>query len=356
MSTFADSITRPQINRLLLNYFVKEGYENAAINFAREANLPLDVPTSSAPKLPSVSTPESAEFVRQVERFMQNRKSSAPRPEPFKGYSTIDKRKEIKYLILKGDITAAIRAISAHFPAVLDEHNLLLFKLLRLNLVEMIREHRLKSLLAQDPETEKQFLEDVLTFVRENLVSKATHSQELLEELEITVSLLCFDFDPAQENHRDLPEPLRGLLDLSLRNDCYRLVNQAILELEDASDYYFRDASFQEFTAADLRQLPPAPSPDDKDDVNGDNDSNNGSRMLVDPAAPSAVLDDVVHVADPQGDNSEFASPVQGLENQQSTLQSQLEKIVSLWVLTEQILADRDLHKENRYMFDRTLL
>ena len=74
----------------------------------------------------------------------------------------------------------------------------------------------------------------ILNFVRENLINKVFNLFKLLKELEITMSLLCFKFDPTIENlqdQADLPVELKKLFDLSLRYQCYRLVNNAILKL-----------------------------------------------------------------------------------------------------------------------------
>ena len=121
---------------------------------------------------------------------------------------------------------------------ILDLNNLLHFKLLRLNLVEMIRNHKFNTKSSNDSmdagQDEREFLATILNFVRENLINKVFNLFKLLKELEITMSLLCFKFDPTIENlqdQADLPVELKKLFDLSLRYQCYRLVNNAILKL-----------------------------------------------------------------------------------------------------------------------------
>lgn len=149
-----------------------------------------------------------------------------------KGYTTINERKRIKSLLLNGKVTEAIQEINTHFPLLLDRNNLLHFKLLRLNLIEMIRSH--KSTLQMEAD-EKTFLNDVLVFVRKHLINKVANLYKLLKELEITMSLLCFRFDPTAKtlsDQKDLPQELKNFFDLNLRSQVFKLVNKAIV------DYY----------------------------------------------------------------------------------------------------------------------
>ena len=135
------------------------------------------------------------------------------------GFATIKQRQEIKKLILNGDISQAIKQISQYYPMILDLNNLLHFKLLRLNLVEMIRNHKFNTKSSNDSmdagQDEREFLATILNFVRENLINKVFNLFKLLKELEITMSLLCFKFDPTIENlqdQADLPVELKSFL------------------------------------------------------------------------------------------------------------------------------------------------
>ncbi|KAK6463509.1 CTLH/CRA C-terminal to lish motif domain-containing protein [Scheffersomyces coipomensis] len=263
------SIPKEKINNLILNYFIQEGYQEAAISFSKELNidvyksLPYDdnqhhhpnhqhqsninVNDRSIQFIRNMNSLNNNEFTNMVEHYFDDHDRSQPLSKnnsnqynlPYfktnltSGYSTIKQRKEIKLLILKGSITEAIKKISEYFPTILDTNNLLHFKLLRLNLIEMIRDHKLNANL-KDNDDESIFLNNILGFVRENLINKVSNSFKLLKELEITMSLLCFNFDPTLKNiedQKDLPDELRLLFDLSLRNQCYRLVNKSILSL-----------------------------------------------------------------------------------------------------------------------------
>lgn len=212
-------ISKDKINSLILNYFIQEGYQDAAILFAHDTGVDLNDAT------PIISHPQAV------------------------GYNTIKQRTEIKLLILNGSIAQAIHKISECFPMVLDRNNLLHFKLLRLNLIEMIREHKLGGDIIGDSVSkndERSFLQHILLFVRQNLINKVSQSLALLKELEITMSLLCFKFDPLRDvlEQRDLPQQLRLLFDLSLRNQCYRLVNSAILNLHELPEEVYRGPQY----------------------------------------------------------------------------------------------------------------
>lgn len=234
------SVTNTQMNNIVLEYFVQEGYQRAAETFAKENGIDLVVSQLGYHQTGlQFGNYNGDEFADKVQEYLQKRISDGPRDSvdetelvqpPFKirkGYATIRQRKKIKNSILEGNITGAIQEIIDHFPTVLDSNNLLHFKLLKLNLIEMIRSHKLNPHIT--PDQEREFLDKVLLFVRENLINKVSNSGSLLKELEVTMSLLCFDFPV--DGLETLPNELRSLLDISLRKDCWKLVNLVILNL-----------------------------------------------------------------------------------------------------------------------------
>lgn len=348
-----DQIPRQKINKLILNYFIQEGFPNAALSFSNEAQIDLKQDEESwAHEEKSTKTflnthkNSSQDFVDAVNKYLTSQRDTIPQEDhaveesehdSIKGFSSIEKRKQIKYLVLKGDITQAIAAISTHFPSVLDSNNLLLFKLLRLNLIEMIRTHKLQmsNLEKEDLGAERKFLDDVLKFVRKNLISKVTQSYELLKELEMTMSLLCFNFDPKKpvQELSDLPEELKQLFDLSLRADCYRVVNRVILDLENAEQdsLHFRRQDTVKFTAALLAQAGAPPPLKIREDVDMD-DQNDvidlGELIPKDLAEKDPVLA-------PSVDKT--------AENQPNLLDSRLETIAKLWVMTERVLVEKKI-------------
>ncbi|KGQ96095.1 hypothetical protein MG1_03721 [Candida albicans GC75] len=290
-----NSTRNDKFDELVLDYFIHEGYEDAAIKYScrRKANandIDQEIENRgnnrydiSGNKKDQISPPTSSLFIDNMNRLSNDKEfsdmvisyfnnpsgkhnnnestdkhnnnnggsESASFPDitdvgainnrdkkTESGFATIKQRQEIKKLILNGDISQAIKQISQYYPMILDLNNLLHFKLLRLNLVEMIRNHKFNTKSSNDSmdagQDEREFLATILNFVRENLINKVFNSFKLLKELEITMSLLCFKFDPTIENlqdQADLPVELKKLFDLSLRYQCYRLVNNAILKL-----------------------------------------------------------------------------------------------------------------------------
>lgn len=321
-----DMISKAKLNRLVLDYFIHEGYENAATQFAKEIYIDLDTETTPAPSVPETSIPGALDFVEAVNRYMAETEPvcSSGNEELTRGFSSIRRRREIKYMILKGDITRAIQTISTYYPTVIDANNLLLFKLLRLNLIEMIRSHKflVANLEKESQEAERTFLSEILLFVRENLLSKVTQSQELLQELEVTMSLLCFNFDP-KLGAGELPEQLKSLLNLSLRSECYRVVNRVILDLEsNPVPQHFKGPEYVEFTAALLKNAP----------------FEEGEGEIAETVSASVEETPETLMALP------------------AALELKLEKIAQLWVLTEQRLLERKLIPEKRYDVDKDAL
>lgn len=360
-----DTIFKHKINKLILNYFIQEGFQNAALSFAKETAIKLDAKPntiiphrSGALGLFESAKMEPVDFVLAVKRYAELKaqnpgdwqSSQAESGSTMvKGYSSIEKRKKIKYLILKGDITQAIHMISMYFPTVLDCNNLLLFKLLRLNLIEMIREHKFQTenLQQSDAESERTFLEDILLFVRENLISKVTHSQELLKELEITMSLLCFNFNPRKpiDELTELPEELRLLFDLSLRTECYRVVNRVILQLESShlDIQQYKGLAYLEFSRSALQKLPPAPPLPSHDDVEM-TDANAGES--------TKNIESIVSFAHPLPQRPELESSTGEATTVEPALESHLERIALLWIATEQRLMEKKLITSKRYGLD----
>ncbi|KAG7665078.1 uncharacterized protein J8A68_001387 [[Candida] subhashii] len=442
------SIPQEKIDHLILNYFIQEGYQQAAISFAQELNIDINNRSVSPQKtqqqqqqqhllnhqhhpfinqLNNLSKLNEDEFSSVVMDYfksdnLENSRGTIVAPVPvgsgtgstgsdnvgtklISGYSTIIQRQEIKMLILKGQVTEAIKKISEYFPTILDLNNLLHFKLLRLNLIEMIRNHKLTTSTIQT-EDERKFLDDILSFVRENLINKVSNSFKLLKELEITMSLLCFNFDPNIKNiqdQKDLPEELRSLFNLSLRNQCYRLVNRAILNLydneninnnssstsggnkllaadDDDNDNRFIDEimgvshedqrkkdimqiykgpKFVEFDLSNLEHSPVGSSGtargDEEDDEDEDEDDMDMSTIEYNINSHNAAINQILNPNDTNQNQNN--NDKDGIEDEISKLQtlsleSKLERVVKLWTITEQRLLDLNIIKEKRYILN----
>ncbi|CAH2355288.1 hypothetical protein CLIB1423_24S00298 [[Candida] railenensis] len=367
-----------KIDSLILNYFIQEGYQEAAISFARETGIDLNdqnakVESSHGPdnftlvkQLGSIGTVSDSQFSELIINHFQHdnqvsrmessvaapssSSSSSQRAQPLSsGYSTINQRKQIKLLILKGNITEAISKISDYFPTILDTNNLLYFKLLRLNLIEMIRNHKLDSKITS--EKEKVFLSDILTFVRENLINKVINSTKLLKELEITMSLLCFKFDPNVKNieeQKDLPEELRNLFNLSLRNKCYGLVNKAILNLNPSildSRPSNGDENNLNLIEFDLSKFTHQRGSDNDEEL--DLEDFEGDFEFTAPVSGSTGSNGTSNNSGSKTvdkDNEEELNKLHDL-----SLESKLEKIIKLWTITEGRLVEFRIIKEGRY-------
>lgn len=356
---------KEKINNVILNYLVQEGFQASALKLSQEAGILL---TNGEIKLKDDSKILSKHIVNNIPGYTGQSYSG----EPFtkygkvyekgyvKGFSSIEKRKQIKYLILRGDILQAIRVISTYYPTILDSDNLLLFKLLRLNLIEMIRSHKTNSETPldgngiSDIDPEKKFLNDVLTFVRENLLNKVTHSMDLLRQLEVTMSLLCFDFDPKGKADQisDLPEELRSLLDLSLRNKCYRAVNKVILDLEMSSplELQYHGVTIDEVNLSLAHEKGLTLFSEDPNDLDSsDIEIKPGPDVLKSIESMISAVPEPLY--QPQSPEKNIDSEHE-LKSDESTSHSKLEEIARLWLATELILLLEKFIPKKRYFQD----
>lgn len=276
-------VPKPKIDKLILNYFIQEGFQEAAISFANEIGIDMASPSTTA-----VTS----------------------------GYSTITQRKQIKQLILLGHITDAISKISEYFPSILDSNNLLHFKLLRLNLIEMIRSHQLHN-----SDGDQDFLPVILLFIREHLIPKVLLLYKLLHELEVTLLLLCFRYDPLLDGVKDLPVELRGLFDLSLRTQCYRLVNRAILLLKETCEY-----RGPPFSVVDVDMVAEGPPVDYIDDD------------PVDIYVGDEEMSEEDHPDDEEEDEPE--------EINSALLELKLERVAKLWAITMVRMSEFHIRRE----------
>lgn len=190
--------TEPSIPMLLLNYFVVMAYEESSIRMARELGY-----------------------------IKSNRDVTE-----FNNIYMIKKRAYIKELIKKGEILLAMEKITELFGIevlenlndhVTDED--LHFKLLLLNLIEMIREHNRKG----DKESQEQFVLDLITYAQDKLALKASSKKEYMREVELVMTLLLFPLSK-NEDLSTLPKGLRQLYSLNLRTKIADLVNRKLLQ------------------------------------------------------------------------------------------------------------------------------
>jgi len=171
--------SKTDINTVIMDYLIKEGYPDSAQKFAVEANI-------------------------------------KQRPDE----ESIRTRVDIRNAIHSGDIQSAIERINELNPEILDLDSSLHFALLRLQLIELIRTCTSTS--------DNLDITPALKFATSQLAPRASTSKDFLEDLEHTMALLVFPTD-------NLSPQLADLLKPSLRLDVADRVNQAILKRQGQS-------------------------------------------------------------------------------------------------------------------------
>ncbi|KAK4097019.1 hypothetical protein N658DRAFT_457748 [Parathielavia hyrcaniae] len=160
---------KKDVNALILDYLTMEGYPKAAAKFCKEANL------------------------------------QPQQPDP-----SIHSRQDIQQAIHSGNIETAISALNKLDPEILDTNPELHFSLLRLQLVELIRQCGSGDVTP------------ALEFASKKLAPRAATNRDFLNDLEQTMSLVIF-------SHDSLRPELRALLSSDLRRTTASKVNEAVL-------------------------------------------------------------------------------------------------------------------------------
>ncbi|EFA81705.1 UPF0559 protein [Heterostelium album PN500] len=153
------------LNKLVMNYLVIEGYKEAADMFQKESG------TKSSVDL-----------------------------------HTIEDRMAIRSAIQRGDIEQGIEIVNDLNPEILDTNPQLYFHLQQQRLIELIKKGKLA---------------EAIQFAQEELAPQCEENSKFLEELERTMSLLVFD--------DILKSPLSDLVDSSQRQKTASELNAAIL-------------------------------------------------------------------------------------------------------------------------------
>ncbi|XP_015914598.1 glucose-induced degradation protein 8 homolog isoform X2 [Parasteatoda tepidariorum] len=160
---------RADMNRLIMNYLVTEGFKGAAERFRIESGV-----------------------------------------QPTVDLDTLDERIKIRDAIQNGKIQEAIEMVNNLHPELLDADRYLFFHLQQQHLIELIRERN---------------IEEALKYAQEQLAERGEENKEVLSELERTLALLAFD-EPERSPFGDLLHP-------SHRQKIASEVNAAILEMEN---------------------------------------------------------------------------------------------------------------------------
>ncbi|KAF4518364.1 hypothetical protein B566_EDAN007091 [Ephemera danica] len=164
-------IKRTDMNKLIMNYLVTEGFKEAAEKFKQESGLEPSVPLDS-----------------------------------------LDQRIKVRDAIQAGDIAAAVALVNQLHPELLDNDRFLFFHLQQLQLIELIRNGR---------------VEEALSFAQENLCEAGEADPAVLSELERTLALLAFE-QPELCPFSDLLQPAH-------RQKVASELNAAILRMEEHS-------------------------------------------------------------------------------------------------------------------------
>ncbi|KAL4563174.1 hypothetical protein LXL04_027210 [Taraxacum kok-saghyz] len=158
-------IRKEDMNKLVMNFLVTEGYVDAAEKFRMESGTEPDI-----------------------------------------DLATITDRMAVKKAVQSGNVEDAIEKVNDLNPEILDTNPQLFFHLQQQRLIELIRNGKVK---------------EALEFAQEELAPRGEENQSFLEELERTVALLAF------EDVKN--SPVSDLLDISQRLKTASEVNAAIL-------------------------------------------------------------------------------------------------------------------------------
>lgn len=192
-STQLPAAGEPSVPLLLLNYFVCMAFEESSVRMARELGY--------------VKSNREAEEFNELYRIRE--------------------RSHIGWLIKRGRVAEAMERISEVFGTeVLEgdeggQEEDLHFKLLLLNLTEMIRQHR-----SQPEGPSHEFILKLVEYSQQKLAIKAASSRSHMQELELVMTLLLVPHDGEVSK---LPRSLRGLYSLPLRAQVAEMVNRRLL-------------------------------------------------------------------------------------------------------------------------------
>ncbi|ETW87395.1 hypothetical protein HETIRDRAFT_413703 [Heterobasidion irregulare TC 32-1] len=161
-------VTKHDLNRLVMDYLVIEGYKSAAEEFSQEAGVvtPVD-------------------------------------------FDSIESRMNIREALQRGDVQDAITRVNDLNPEILDTNPALYFHLQQQKLIEYIRQGDVAA---------------ALQFAQEELAPRGEERPEFLSELERTMALLAFESSAA------IPTGISDLLSPAQRMKTAGEVNAAILE------------------------------------------------------------------------------------------------------------------------------
>lgn len=216
----ARTSVEPSIPKLLLNYFVCMAYEESSIRMARELGY--------------VKSNKDVKEFNDLYKIRERAHIS----ELIKKGKVSDAMEEINTIfgieVLEcGDMGASSNgdrisdASVRNYRASSNSKEDLHFKLLLLNLIEMIRTHDQECSKLGRRDDSDEFILKLIEYSQEKLALKAASNKSYMTDLELVMTLLLF---PMTENANvRLPKSLKNLYSLSLRSNIANLVNRKLL-------------------------------------------------------------------------------------------------------------------------------
>lgn len=199
-------VRKEDMNRLVMNYLVTEGYADAARQFSIESGAAiLDSGHRDSPS-DSSAAKQTSQSAMDVDQAEGGEGGAAKNEASVSAVSNIDERMEVRSSVQRGNIEAAIDKVNDINPNILDESDHVYFRLQQQRLIELIR---------------KGEVEEALQFAHDYLAPRGEDNTVLLDELERTITLLAFQ--------TPLESPLSSLMEDSHRHKTASEVNAAIL-------------------------------------------------------------------------------------------------------------------------------
>ncbi|XP_065072309.1 glucose-induced degradation protein 8 homolog [Rhopilema esculentum] len=159
---------RAEMNKLIMDYLITEGFKEAAEKFRGEAST-----------------------------------------EPHSAFDSLDERLKIREAVQSGNIEEAVTLTNFLNPEILDSRSHLYFHLQQQQLIELIRERK---------------VEKALEFSQNVMAELSLENSQFLDELEKTMALLAY------ENPEN--SPFADLLNFSQRHKVASELNAAVLEAD----------------------------------------------------------------------------------------------------------------------------
>jgi glucose-induced degradation protein 8 len=176
-SDSAASLTKTDINALIMDYFLLEGYQDVVLEFSNESFF-----------------------------------STSQSPEHTEALLTLDARNYIRSQISNGNILGSLEVIQREFPEILIDPTLL-FKLYQQHFVECLVSGNLQN---------------ALEFASEKIAPLAIQSRGILQEMEQMMCLVLFAHPTAQAD--EVPSKYQSRLSLEQRHTLAAEINSTILK------------------------------------------------------------------------------------------------------------------------------